>query len=69
MLETIIAVEIALLIFIMQQTKLKVLDLFSGIGNFSLKGLCKQSLGQFETIAFCEKDKFCQRYYKKIFQT
>jgi DNA (cytosine-5)-methyltransferase 1 len=46
----------------MQQTKLKVLDLFSGIGGFSL-GL--ESLGQFETIAFCEKDKFCQKVLKK----
>ena len=46
----------------MQQTKLKVLDLFSGIGGFSL-GL--ESLGQFETIAFCEKDKFCQNVLKK----
>ena len=50
----------------MQQTKLKVLDLFSGIGGFSL-GL--ESLGQFETIAFCEKDKFCQKVLQKIFQT
>ena len=48
----------------MQQTKLKVLDLFSGIGGFSL-GL--ESLGQFETIAFCEKDKFCQKVLKKNF--
>ena len=48
----------------MQQTKLKVLDLFSGIGGFSL-GL--ESLGQFETIAFCEKDKFCQKVLHKNF--
>ena len=48
----------------MQQTKLKVLDLFSGIGGFSL-GL--ESLGQFETIAFCEKDKFCQKVLQKNF--
>ena len=46
----------------MQQTKLKVLDLFSGIGGFSL-GL--ESLGQFETIAFCEKEKFCQKVLQK----
>ena len=38
----------------MQQTKLKVLDLFSGIGGFSL-GL--ESLGQFETIESYEKRK------------
>jgi len=43
---------------------LKVLDLFSGIGGFSL-GL--ESLGQFETIAFCEKDKFCQKVLQKNF--
>ena len=48
----------------MQQIKLKVLDLFSGIGGFSL-GL--ESLGQFETIAFCEKDKFCQKVLQKNF--
>ena len=48
----------------MQQTKLKVLDLFSGIGGFSL-GL--EFLGQFETIAFCEKDKFCQKVLQKNF--
>jgi DNA (cytosine-5)-methyltransferase 1 len=48
----------------MQQTKLKVLDLFSGIGGFSL-GL--ESLGKFETIAFCEKDKFCQKVLQKNF--
>tara|TARA_Y100000385_G_scaffold281121_1_gene333396 strand:+ start:576 stop:710 length:135 start_codon:yes stop_codon:yes gene_type:complete len=34
--------------------KLKLLDLFSGIGGFSL-GL--ESTGYFETIAFVEKDK------------
>ena len=41
---------------------LKVLDLFSGIGGFSL-GL--ESTGHFETIAFCEKDQFCQKVLKK----
>ena len=46
----------------MQQTKLKVLDLFSGIGGFSL-GL--ESTGHFETIAFCEKDQFCQKVLNK----
>ena len=44
---------------------LKVLDLFSGIGGFSL-GL--ESTGHFETIAFCEKDKFCQKVLKKNFK-
>jgi len=41
---------------------LKVLDLFSGIGGFSL-GL--KSTGHFETVAFCEKDQFCQKVLKK----
>ena len=53
------------LFFIMQQTKLKVLDLFSGIGGFSL-GL--ESTGHFETIAFCEKDQFCQKVLQKNFK-
>ena len=42
--------------------KLKLLDLFSGIGGFSL-GL--ESTGGFETIAFVEKDDFCQKVLKK----
>lgn len=42
--------------------KLKVLDLFSGIGGFSL-GL--ERTGGFETVAFCEIDKFCQRVLAK----
>lgn len=42
--------------------KLKVLDLFSGIGGFSL-GL--ERSGGFETVAFCEIDKFCQRVLAK----
>jgi len=41
---------------------LKVLDLFSGIGGFSL-GL--ESTGFFETVAFCEKDDFCKQVLKK----
>ena len=48
----------------MPQTKLKVLDLFSGIGGFSL-GL--ESTGFFETMAFVEKDAFCQKVLKKNF--
>jgi DNA (cytosine-5)-methyltransferase 1 len=39
----------------------KVLDLFSGIGGFSL-GLERAGM---ETIAFCEQDKFCQKVLKK----
>jgi len=44
--------------------KLKLLDLFSGIGGFSL-GL--ESTGYFETIAFVEKNKFCQKVLAKNF--
>ena len=39
-----------------------VLDLFSGIGGFSL-GL--ERAGPFRTVAFCERDKFCQAVLKK----
>jgi len=42
--------------------KLKVLDLFSGIGGFSL-GL--EWTGGFETVAFCEIEKFPQQVLKK----
>lgn len=41
---------------------MKVLDLFSGIGGFSL-GL--ERTGGFETVAFCEIDPFCQKVLKK----
>lgn len=40
---------------------MRVLDLFSGIGGFSL-GL---EWAGFETVAFCEIDKFCQKVLKK----
>lgn len=42
--------------------KLRLLDLFSGIGGFSL-GL--ERSGGFETVAFCEIDPFCRRVLKK----
>ncbi|MGX7706337.1 DNA cytosine methyltransferase [Methylobacterium sp. Gmos1] len=42
--------------------KLRVLDLFSGIGGFSL-GL--ERTGGFETVAFCEIEPFCQRVLAK----
>lgn len=42
--------------------KLKVLDLFSGIGGFSL-GL--ERTAGFETIAFCEIDPYCQKILAK----
>ena len=40
----------------------KILDLFSGIGGFSL-GL--ESTGHFETVAFCEIEKYPQKVLKK----
>ena len=43
-------------------SKLKILDLCSGIGGFSL-GL--EATGGFETIAFCEFDPFCQKVLNK----
>ena len=41
---------------------LRVVDLFSGIGGFSL-GL--ERTGGFQTVAFCEVDTFCQRVLAK----
>jgi len=41
---------------------LKILDLFSGIGGFSL-GL--ERTGNFETVAFCEIDKYCKLLLQK----
>jgi DNA (cytosine-5)-methyltransferase 1 len=40
----------------------KLLDLFSGIGGFSL-GL--ERTGGFKTVAFCERDPFCQKVIAK----
>ncbi|UXM94301.1 DNA (cytosine-5-)-methyltransferase [Bartonella sp. HY329] len=45
-----------------QKTKLKILDLFSGIGGFSL-GL--ERTGGFETVAFCEIEKHAQKVLKR----
>jgi len=41
---------------------LRVLDLFSGLGGFSL-GL--ERTGGYETVAFCEIDKHCQKVLQK----
>ena len=47
-------------------SKLKVLDLFSGIGGFSL-GL--ERTGGFETVAFCEIDKPCRDHLARRWPT
>ena len=41
----------------MSKSKLKVLDLFSGIGGFSL---ALESTGHFQSIGFVENDEYCQ---------
>jgi DNA (cytosine-5)-methyltransferase 1 len=41
----------------LSKSKLKVLDLFSGIGGFSL---ALESTGHFQTIGFVENDEYCQ---------
>ena len=41
---------------------MKILDLFSGIGGFSL-GM--ESTGHFETVKFVEMDKYCQKVLRK----
>lgn len=46
----------------MPPRKLRILDLFSGIGGFSL-GL--ERTGGFETVAFCEIEPWCQRVLKR----
>jgi len=46
--------------------KLRLLDLFSGIGGFSL-GL--ERSGGFETVAFCEIDPFCRKVLSKHWPT
>lgn len=42
---------------------MRILDLFSGIGGFSLAA----HWAGFETAAFCEQDKFCQKVLSKNF--
>ena len=46
--------------------KLKILDLFSGIGGFSL-GV--EATGHFETAAFCEIEPYCKQVLKKHWPT
>ena len=48
----------------MKQSKLKVLDLFSGIGGFSL---ALESTGHFQTIGFVENDEYCQAVLRHHF--
>lgn len=43
--------------------KIKILDLFSGIGGFSFAA--ERLVGGFETLAFCEINKFCQKVLRK----
>ena len=45
-----------------QKKNFAVLDLFSGIGGFSL-GL--EAAGAFQTVAFCEREPFCQAVLRK----
>ena len=44
--------------------RLRHLDLFSGIGGFSL-GL--EATGSFETVAFCDIEKYCLEILEKRF--
>lgn len=44
---------------------MRVLDLFSGIGGFSL-GLGRAGM---QTVAFCEIDDFCQKVLRKHWPT
>jgi len=47
----------------MTDRKLKLLDLFSGIGGFSYAA--ERLVGGFETVGFCEIDPYCQKILKK----
>ena len=42
---------------------MKIVDLFSGIGGFSYAA--EQIVGGFETIAFVERDEYCQKVLRK----
>ena len=43
---------------------MKIVDLFSGIGGFSY-AFAEQIVGGFETIAFVERDEYCQKVLRK----
>ena len=45
-----------------QKEVMKVLDLFSGLGGFSL-GL--ERTGKFKTVAFCDNDKYSKLMLQK----
>ena len=49
---------------ILKTKKLRIFDICSGIGGFSL-GL--EATKHFETVAFCEYDPWCQKVLKKHF--
>jgi DNA (cytosine-5)-methyltransferase 1 len=57
-------VKISFKFFERERMKLRHLDLFSGIGGFSL-GL--ESTGGFETVAFCDIEKYCLQVLEKRF--
>jgi DNA (cytosine-5)-methyltransferase 1 len=44
-------------------TMYKIVDLFSGIGGFSFAA--EQIVGGFETVAFVERDEYCQKVLRK----
>jgi DNA (cytosine-5)-methyltransferase 1 len=48
----------------LKTNKLRIFDICSGIGGFSL-GL--EATQRFETVAFCEADKWCQKVITKHF--
>jgi DNA-cytosine methyltransferase len=45
------------------ETMYKIVDLFSGIGGFSYAA--EQIVGGFETVAFVERDEYCQKVLRK----
>ncbi len=47
------------------EERMKHLDLFSGIGGFALAA--QQVWEDYETVAFCDNDRFCQQVLRKRF--